>query len=190
MTTPPTPPSPGKPISASFFARLIAWVKSGMLVEGSGYRLRRGPNGTALDIDVANLRVSSSKKIPGRFEILSITANEPQENDEEEDQERKYTVAFMNPYYDIGGKTYEMPASEETDPPAVILEEIKDGDIIVLKIRAGESRSEELVTVGRIQELQQLQEDSAFYSIPLYRIQGGAVVCDFRTGPISGMGEF
>lgn len=52
MTTPPTPPSPGKPISASFFARLIAWVKSGMLVEGTGYRLRRGPNGTALEIDV------------------------------------------------------------------------------------------------------------------------------------------
>lgn len=55
MTTPPTPPSPGKPISASFFARLIAWVKSGMLVEGTGYRLRRGPNGTALVIDVKSV---------------------------------------------------------------------------------------------------------------------------------------
>lgn len=51
MTTPPTPPSTGKPISASFFARLIDWVKSGMLIEGTGYRLRRGPNGTALVIE-------------------------------------------------------------------------------------------------------------------------------------------
>lgn len=55
MTTPPTPPTPGKPISASFFARLIAWAKSGMLVEGTGYRLRRGPNGTALEIDVKSV---------------------------------------------------------------------------------------------------------------------------------------
>lgn len=60
MTTPPTPPTPGKPISASFFARLIAWVKSGMLIEGTGYRLRRGPNGTALDIDVAKSATSAA----------------------------------------------------------------------------------------------------------------------------------
>ena len=59
MTTPPTPPTPGKPISASFFARLISWVKSGMLVEGTGYRLRRGPNGTALVIDVAKSATSA-----------------------------------------------------------------------------------------------------------------------------------
>lgn len=60
MTTPPIPPTPGKPISASFFARLIGWVKSGMLVEGNGYCLRRGPNGTALEIDVKSVAKPST----------------------------------------------------------------------------------------------------------------------------------
>lgn len=58
MTMPPTAPSPGKPISASFFARLIAWVKSGQLIEGVGYRLRRTPNGTSLVFDVAKGKAS------------------------------------------------------------------------------------------------------------------------------------
>lgn len=50
MITPPTAPAPGKPISASFFSRLISWVKSGQLIDGAGYRTRRTPNGTALEL--------------------------------------------------------------------------------------------------------------------------------------------
>lgn len=190
MITPPTAPAPGKPVSAGFFARLIAWVKSGQLIEGVGYRLKRTPNGTSLILNPSKGVTALATKTPGRFEILSITANEPQENDEEEEQERTYTVAFTNPYYDIGGKTYEIQVDEEADQPAAYIEEVNDGDIIVLKIKAGESRSEELVTVGTLLELQQLQDDVAYYSIPLYKIDGGSAVCDFRTGPISGMGEF
>ena len=74
MTTPPTPPTPGKPISASFFARLIAWAKSGMLIEGTGYRLRRGPNGTALDIDVAK-SATSAAVLPWTF-ICTVSKDE------------------------------------------------------------------------------------------------------------------
>lgn len=190
MNTLPPEPSAKDPISATFIKALMRYIRANTILNGPGYRTNRGPNGTTLKLNPSKGVAAPAAKIPGRFEILSITANEPQEDDEEEEQERTYTVAFTNPYYDIGGKTYEIPVDEEADPPAVYIEEVKDGDLIVLKIKAGESRSEELVTVGTLLELQQLQDDVAYYSIPLYKIDGGSAVCDFRTGPISGMGEF
>lgn len=66
MNTAPTPPSPGKPVSAGFFTRLIGWVKSGMIIEGQGYRLHRGPNGTVLDIDIAKA-VKPAASLPWSF---------------------------------------------------------------------------------------------------------------------------
>lgn len=67
MITPPTAPSPGKPVSAGFFARLIGWVKSIQLVEGSGYRLRRGPNGTSLEIDARAVGSPAAAARPWAF---------------------------------------------------------------------------------------------------------------------------
>lgn len=91
MLTPPTAPSPGKPVSAGFFSRLIAWVKSGMLIEGPGYRLNRGPNGTALVLQQSNQTNKTSST--GCFEIEKINI---------EDR----TVKLINCYYQIGGYTY------------------------------------------------------------------------------------
>lgn len=71
MTTPPTPPSPGKPVSAGFFTRLIGWVKSGMLLEGPGYRLHRGPNGTSLEIDAKTVARQSPSPDRGCFCICA-----------------------------------------------------------------------------------------------------------------------
>ena len=68
MITPPTAPSPGKPVSAGFFSRLIAWVKSGQLIEGPGYRLKRGPNGTTLVLSPA-VKPTSASKLPGCFDF-------------------------------------------------------------------------------------------------------------------------
>lgn len=75
MITPPTASSPGKPVSASFFARLIAWVKSGQLIEGVGYRLHRTPNGTSLEIDLQKSKSQSS--LPWSF---SCTEGEDPDN--------------------------------------------------------------------------------------------------------------
>lgn len=66
MITPPTAPSPGKPVSASFFSRLISWVKSGQLIEGVGYRLKITPNGTSLVFDVKK-KQSSKDLLPWIF---------------------------------------------------------------------------------------------------------------------------
>ena len=79
MTTPPTPPSPGKPISASFFARLIAWVKSGQLVDGIGYRIHRTPNGTSLEIETKQSK--SSVQRPWTFSV--------QQDPDSEDEDKK-----------------------------------------------------------------------------------------------------
>ena len=91
MLTAPTAPSPGKPISAGFFSRLIAWVKSGHPIERPGYRLRRGPNGTSLVLDRSTK--AKSPLTTGCFAIDEI------------DTENK-SVKLINCYYQIGGYTY------------------------------------------------------------------------------------
>ena len=64
MITPPTAPSPGKPVSAGFFSRLIAWVRSGQLIEGPNYRLHRTTNGTSIELGQAMKPGGTSKDHP------------------------------------------------------------------------------------------------------------------------------
>lgn len=189
MKTCPTPPAAGTPVSASFFARLVGWVRSCTLVDGPGYRVRRGPNGTSLELAPAKVRSASGACPPGRFTI-TLTEEQPGENAQSD--EKKYTAKFTNLYYDIGGKTYEMPRDNggTDEKPSVHIGGVKDGDIIVLKVGATDNHEEELVTVESIGELQDLQEDDGFYCLPLYSIDGGTVACDFRCGPSMTMGEF
>lgn len=197
MITPPTTPSPGKPVSAGFFARLIRWIKSGQLVEGPGYRLKRGPNGTV--IEILGKAITRKTDVSGRFAIVSISPAEEPGND----GENLYAVTLKNPYYDVGGRTYEMQrqsageaggdeSQEEGQEEGHIVSVgmVRDGSIIVLKVSAKEERTESLTTVGSLSELQELQGDVAYYTFPLYKLQGGSVVCDFRTGPTTSMGEF
>lgn len=68
MITPPTAPSPGKPVSAGFFSRLISWVKSGQLIEGVGYRLHRTPNGTSLVLNPSK-GVAAPAARPRQFDL-------------------------------------------------------------------------------------------------------------------------
>lgn len=179
-------PSAGQPISASFFAELLREVRANRPLAGKNVRTTRTPNGTHISAVGGAAEKHSAAKIPGRFEI-SITPDDPPE--EGSDEEQTYTATFKNPYYDIGGKTYEMSSgSEEED---VSLENIKGGSIIYIKISAeGSGTGAELGTVMSLRELQSIQEsDMSHYTVPLYKIQGGSVTCDFRTGPIAGMGE-
>lgn len=183
MNTLPPEPSAKDPVSATFIKALMRYIRANTLLNGPGYKTKRGPNGTTLELKPSKGASSSpAAKIPGRFEI-TLTADEMPEGSEPEEQ--TYTATFNNPYYDIGGKTYEMSDEE------VSLEGIKDGSIIYIKISAeGSGTGAELGTSLSLTELQSLQENSmGYYTIPLYKVQGGSVVCDFRTGPIAGMGE-
>lgn len=185
MITPPTAPSPGKPVSASFFARLISWVKSGQLIEGPNYRLHRTPNGTSLEIAV-NAKSKASVRPDGRFEIhLKLQENE--EGSDEED--RKYTATFKNPYYDIGGKTYKLNPEEGEEEVAIA--DVRDGNIICLKIETnGDQPVTSLYLANDMNLLQVAQSNIKNIVIPLYEINNGSVSCDFRIGPTPVIGEF
>ena len=171
MTTPPTPPSPGKPISASFFARLIAWVKSGMLVEGNGYRLRRGPNGTALEIDVG--KSSSSSRLPGLFEAKLETS----------DQGGK-KVKFEYPYYMVGTRLYRC---EDKD---VVLQAGKGIYCLVVDLSATEPKG----VIEIYEDFGHVQEAAASPTVsikPLYEFgDQGTPIRDFRNMPTVSTQEF
>ena len=172
MTTPPTPPSPGKPISASFFARLIGWVKSGMLVEGTGYRLRRGPNGTALEIEVAK-SVRPVAKIPGLFEAKLETS----------DQGGK-KVKFEYPYYMVATRLYRC---EDKD---VVLQAGKGIYCLVVDLSATEPKG----VIEIYEDFGGVQEAAASPTVsikPLYEFgDQGTPIRDFRNMPTVSTQEF
>ena len=76
MITPPTAPSPGKPVSAWFFSRLIAWVKSGQLIDGVGYKLHRTPNGTKLIIKAASSKSQGSTPWLHPWKVFGLTKSD------------------------------------------------------------------------------------------------------------------
>ena len=171
MTTPPTPPSPGKPISASFFARLIGWVKSGMLVEGTGYRLRRGPNGTALEIEVAK-SVRPVAKIPGCFEIRRPSGEED-------------PGGFDNPYFMVGANLYQCAE-------AIDMGFDYDDCIIALCVNTTSESPKAFVDV--FVDFTAIQEAAKSRSVaihPLYLIgEGGRVLADLRNIPVFPQWEY
>ena len=170
MTTPPIPPTPGKPISASFFSRLIAWVKSGMLVEGTGYRLRRGPNGTALEIDVAK-SVSPVANIPGCFEIRRPSGED--------------VGGFDNPYFMVGANLYQCAE-------AIDMGFDYDDCIIALCVNTTSESPQAFVDV--FVDFTAIQEAAKSRSVaihPLYLIgEGGRVLADLRNIPVFPQWEY
>ena len=170
MTTPPTPPSPDKPISASFFARLIAWVKSGMLVEGNGYRLRRGPNGTALEIDVAK-SVSPAAKTPGCFEIRRPSGDDP--------------GGFDNPYYMVGANLYQ--CADAIDMGF----DFTNCIIALVIITSSDSPQAFVGSFFDFTDLQNFAKDRSNAIHPLYIIgDGGVVLSDLRNMPVFPQWEY
>ena len=107
MKSLPTAPAPGSPVSASLIGEIIAAIRARTLLRGRGYRLKETPNGTVLDIDAQARAAAAVAADKGRFAIVSIT-----EEEGSEEQQKTYTVEFRNPYYDVGGRTYEMEGEE------------------------------------------------------------------------------
>lgn len=113
---------------------------------------------------------------PGRFEI-SVS---------EDEESGDIVASFVNPYFDVGGKTYEASVGSVTITGACIL---------ALKVNAtGSSGVQPGATVeiyANLAALQAAQADRNYYISPLYELEaGGRVSCDFRTGPVMAMGEF
>lgn len=97
-----------------------------------------------------------------------------------DETEEEYTVA--NPYYRVGGKTYEAGVDGGS---------IEDGKIMALSIDAtGAQPSAELVALDGIAALNNLEADLNYCVVPLYIVSGGKITCDFRKGAIAVMSEF
>ena len=171
MNTAPTPPSPGKPVSAGLFTRLIGWVKSGMIIEGRGYRLHRGPNGTILDIDLAK-SAKPAAKIPGCFEIRrpSPAATEGSEEDQ---------GGFDNPYFTVGAHLYQCG-------DAIDMGFAFNDCIVALCVNTTSASPE--ASVKRFTDFTELQEyakDRTVAVHPLYLLgEEGVVLADLRNIPV------
>lgn len=109
MITPPTAPSPGKPVSASFFARLIAWVKSGQLIDGAGYRLRRTPNGTSIQFEIGKNKPATPVPLPWTF-----SCTEDPDTGERECGWRNKIIQVAYSIYDYDSELFADKYTDET----------------------------------------------------------------------------
>ena len=177
----PTTPAPGTPVSSSLIRELIDAIRARTILRGKGYRTNETPNGTFLEIERAAAgRSATYKKIPGRFEITLTPDDPPEEGSEEE---TTYSATFANPYYDIGGKTFEMEEATE--------KVVTEGDIIALKVTARGGNPIAVLDIYKsIAHIRSAQSNYDYFIRPLYKIgSGGSIECDFRTGPTLDMGE-
>lgn len=178
MMTPPTAPAVGKPISASFFARLIAWVKSGQLIEGPNYRLRRTPNGTSLDFKTSSS--SSSSRLPGLFEPVFFTREEGQD---ESSQTEKW-VRFTYPYFMVGTRIYRC---YDADMECRAAEGIYALHVVL-------SGASPVATIQVYSDFGDLQIAAAVPSVsikPLFEFdENGSIKRDFRNMPTISSQEF
>ena len=174
MIHPPTPPSAGKPVSAGFFSRLVSWMKSCMLIEGPGYRLGRGPNGTVLHIDVKAV-AKAVKPIPGCFDISKKEVSADGSGCD---------FSFANRYYWVGGRFYELDGESVS---------VDSQTIVALEITfEGFSPTASLGTHTSLSDInQQVAQSGSYIVIPLYELlPNGSVLCDFRNMPMGVAWEF
>lgn len=171
MLTPPTAPSPGKPVSAGFFAALIRWIKSVTLVDGPGYRLSRGPNGTT--ISFATSRTSSSARLPGLFEPRI-----------EQEQGGAKTVRYTYPYFMVGTRLYRCEDEDVTISC--------DEGIHCLVIDLDQPKPKGTVEVyADFGEVQAAAEDISTSVKPLFEFDAdGNIIRDCRNMPTIATQEF
>ena len=173
-----TAPAPGTPVSAQLLHDILAELRRLRLIEGPGIRLGHLPSGTVVSADPGLAGKSKSTKTKGCFE-MTLT------KDEGGSEEPTYTATFENPYYSVGGRTYEAEIGQ--------LEELTGTEIIALKVSADAETSQptpELTSYADLGEMQGDQDDEYVYVIPLYKIEDGKVKCDFRLGASAAMWEF
>lgn len=116
--------------------------------------------------------VGGSSSNPGRFELTTET-----------DSGGSSLLKFENPYYDVGGLTYEGPTT--TGIPGNFT------GVVALRVdMTGESPSADVVPYLSIPSMRAAQANRSYYILPLYQLDGGSVKCDFRVGPPAVAGEF
>lgn len=181
MNTLPPEPSAHDRISASFMKALMRYIRANTLLNGPGYKTKRGPNGTTLEIEPGKRDRRVSSKVPGRFDYEVFFGSE------EGDDVGSRKIKFKNCYFDLAGRTLQAGGfANDFNLP--------DGEVLfVLKVDAtGRQGSSKLIAYtgdSPLSQMQSEQEDVEYYITPLYLFTNGALTCDFRTGPYVAMGE-
>lgn len=172
----PTPPSPGQPVSATFFSRLVGFIRSCMLVDGPGYRVRRNPNGTALEIDLPAAARPAAAADLGCFAIgMEVDPSDP-------DPESKPVPAFIRRYYQVGGRTYEAPFASASDP-YYLFDESFAALLVEARPGSGGNPVASVVWYNEFAELAAAQQNLECVVVPLWKFSKGVPVCDLRTIP-------
>lgn len=156
--------------------RLIECIKERTILNAPGYRTKTGPNGTTLAIEPGKRSSSQAAKTPGRFDYAISTT-------EEEGRQ----IEFTNTWYDIAGRTLDLPAL------ATRTFDLPDGEVLfALEVDATSRRGDARIVVmfGGVAELADEQMDRDRYVVPLLLFNDGTLACDFRIGPnTASMGE-
>lgn len=96
MNTLPPEPSAHDRISASFMKALMRYIRTNTLLNGPGYKTKRGPNGTTLEIEPGKRdRVASAAVLPWSFSCAET-------EDPENPGEKKRTGGWDNCRLQVG----------------------------------------------------------------------------------------
>ena len=165
-------PRAGDNITADWAMELVREVRRNRPIQGENIRLSPTPNGTVIN-GTPGGRGGSAASAPGRFAIVEAVR---------EDGSKGFWL--KNCYYRVGGRTYAM---SETPVP---LGNEPDG-IIALSVNAiGKNPSAVISHYSSLDALQLHEANVGSYVVPLYLLENGKVICDFRIGPDCAMGEF
>ena len=165
----PTPPPPGKPVSATLIRQLIDAIRARTILQGRGYRTRETPNGLTLEIE--KTAAPKSSRIPGLFEPKFTTAA---------NGDRK--VVFTYPYYMVGTRLYRCEDESVTLFP-------EEGIYsLVVNLQNAQAGVEKFADFAAIQTRAANPDESIK---PLFEFgEGGGPVCDFRNMPTIATQEF
>ena len=191
----PTPPSPGKPVSATLIREIIDAIRERTVIGGRGTRLSYGPNGTTINVGVPSRSSPSPSSDISCFRISPSTNDEDAETSGGEDCCR-FEISCCA--YNLGGvmmvendgyvKVPKVPQSQSGDGAT-------SDDVRIIAFVAfgreeadggGEDNPEDkrFVLYDDAEALKKDQAKGSRYVVPLYGVDGdGKIIADFRTAP-------
>lgn len=196
MNTLPPEPSAKDPVSATFIRALIRYIRENTILNGPGYKTKRGPNGTSLVIQKPKSNGQSKAEDNGCFKIAEISSEDK-------------TVKLGNCYFNVGGKTY---IGEDTVSPQCEIEDEIAFLCMVISAVSTDKQNYFYLYWYRKTDLTAEQKTASKYIIPLYAFEiskveddeddsaasaGGSeeekymfkLVCDMRNAPCAQMWE-
>lgn len=198
MTPCPAVPRAGDPVSATWMANLVRYIKSIRPLQGPNIRLAQGPNGTVITATAAvgNRRGGASADM-GCWKIVQKEMRREDDGTDDPDATAVYVTypSLGNRYWLMGEVVRSMDENEYLDLSSFVMQgELSDGEeytdadrpYICLKVPAAPDSNEQAEVIGlaTLEEVQETQKDMRYVTKLLYKLSHDcAVVVDFRNMP-------